>query len=125
MNQAGIELAQQNFIDGFPRMAAKIASDTDKTTTIYRRFDELSARNLLYIEAEIAELEAQQKRCDLEDLKLGDQKIVDSHSDWRQVERYATEKNHDGQPVWPREAKKMELAVKIRQKLKEYCKQVH
>jgi len=37
-------------------------------TTIYRRFDQLSARNLLFLEAEFAEFDAQQNKCDVDDL---------------------------------------------------------
>jgi hypothetical protein len=38
-------------IQGFPRVADKIAHDPDNTSTIFRRFDRLSARNLLFLEA--------------------------------------------------------------------------
>jgi hypothetical protein len=38
----------------------KLASDPDKTTTIFRRYDRLSSRSLLFLEAELAELEALQ-----------------------------------------------------------------
>lgn len=34
-----------------------MVSDRDKTAQIYKRFDWLSARNLLYLEGELAELE--------------------------------------------------------------------
>jgi len=62
MNPTALELgrARQKPIHGFPRVAAKIAHDCNKTTTIYRRFDRLSACNLLYLQAELAELEALQ-----------------------------------------------------------------
>jgi hypothetical protein len=42
---------------GFPRFAAFIAEDKDKSTTIYRRFERLAARTLLLMESELAELE--------------------------------------------------------------------
>jgi hypothetical protein len=44
----------------YPRFAAIIAEDKDKSSTIYRRFERLAARNILYLEAELAELEAKQ-----------------------------------------------------------------
>ena len=49
---------------GYPRFAAFISSDEDRSTTIYRRFERLSARNLLYLETELQELEATQDRLD-------------------------------------------------------------
>jgi len=72
MNQAGAELARLKPIDGFPLVADKITSDVDKTTTIYRRFDRLSARNLLLLQAELAELETLQNRYDANNLKKKD-----------------------------------------------------
>ena len=51
-------------IMGYPRFAAFIANDEDRSTTIYRRFERLSARNLLYLETELQELEASQDQLD-------------------------------------------------------------
>lgn len=47
-------------LSGFPSLVAFIASDRDRTTLIYKRFDELAARNLLYLQSELAKLQAQQ-----------------------------------------------------------------
>ena len=52
------------YVMGYPRYAAFIASDEDRSTTIYRRFERLSARNLLYLETELQELEASQDQLD-------------------------------------------------------------
>lgn len=49
--------------------AAFIASDEDRSTTIFRRFQRLSPRNLLYLESELAELEAEQDRLDEESIQ--------------------------------------------------------
>jgi hypothetical protein len=51
---------------GYPRFAAFIANDEDKSTTIYRRFERLAARNILFLESELAELEYKQDRLDYE-----------------------------------------------------------
>jgi hypothetical protein len=59
---------------GYPRFSAFVASDEDRSTTIFRRFQPLSARNLLYLESELSELEAEQDRLDEEskhDFDLG------------------------------------------------------
>ena len=52
------------YVMGYPRYSAFIASDEDRSTTIYRRFERLSARNLLYLETELQELEATQDQFD-------------------------------------------------------------
>ncbi|KUJ13202.1 uncharacterized protein LY89DRAFT_651306 [Mollisia scopiformis] len=115
-----IERARPNPINGFPRLASKIASDPDKTTTIYRRFDKLSARNLLYLEAEIAELETLQNQHDEADLKSADSTTISCHSDWRKFQRCAGEQDAHGEFVHLRQKEKMELALRIKHKLKEY-----
>jgi len=120
-----VEKARPKAINGFPRLAAKIASDPDKTTTIYRRFDRLSARNLLFLEAEIAELEALQDQYDDADSIYADNVTLNCHSDWRKFERYAGEKDGSGNFVQPRQNDRMELALKIKEKLKEYRKPFH
>ena len=122
MNQAEAELARLRPVDGFPKVADKIASDPDKTTTIYRRFDRLSARNLLLWQSELAQLEALQNRCDTEDLKKKDQITIDCHRDWVEFEKYGTITGDGSQSISqdPNQKEKMKLAMKIRAKLKEY-----
>lgn len=120
MNPGAAELARVKPINGFPRVADKIVSDIDKTTTIYRRFDRLSARNLLYLEAELAELEALQNKYDADDLRAQTQLVIESHSDWRKFEKHATARDGNGQPTRPEQAAKLQLALKIKDKLKEY-----
>ncbi|KAF4621892.1 hypothetical protein G7Y89_g14453 [Cudoniella acicularis] len=123
MNSQDIELSsgEGHPPNGFPSVAAKIASDIDKTTTIYRRFDRLSARNILLLQAEIAELEYEQDRYDAEDRKRGcDDVAMDSQSDWREFVRNSAAKDRYGKLLHPREREKMELSMKIRSKLKEY-----
>jgi hypothetical protein len=118
MSAGDIEAAQRNVActRGFALVASKINSDADKTTTIYRRFDELSARNLLFYQAELAELEEQQKRQDKEDSDAKDQASVECQSDWNKFAEAA--KSTD---VANRRGKeKMELALKIRERLEKY-----
>lgn len=50
---------------GYPRLAAYIDSDSD--TALFRRFGILSARNLLYLQAELTELEARLNALDKAD----------------------------------------------------------
>lgn len=107
--------------NGFAAVADKVAQDIDKTTTIYRRFDRLSARNILLLQAELAELEDQQDRYDLEDYRNEtDPVVINSRSDYREFIRNANEKNPQDEHVHPREAKRLQLVLDIRAKLKEY-----
>lgn len=56
----------------------------------------------------------------MEDLTAADQITIESHSNWRKFELYAKEKDQDGNPAKPARAKKMVLAVKIKERLKGY-----
>ncbi|KAH9905263.1 hypothetical protein F4778DRAFT_729210 [Xylariomycetidae sp. FL2044] len=110
-------------IDGFPQVASKYNENRDKTGTLYRRFDRLSARNLLFMEAELAELEALQDRYDEEDTRnRNDVRIMRSHSDWSRFEELALAMDDDGNLLNPDLAKRMALGLKIRAKLKDYHK---
>jgi hypothetical protein len=55
-------------LSGFPSLAHFIASDRDRTTLIFKRYDELAARNLLYLQSELAGLQGKQRAFDQEDL---------------------------------------------------------
>ncbi|KAI0021091.1 hypothetical protein F4780DRAFT_298916 [Xylariomycetidae sp. FL0641] len=122
MGTSGTKIPDREPIDGFPRVAYTINSiDNDKTATIYRRFDRLSARNLLLMEAEIAELEALLDRYDNEDLQRRyDHKVMNSHADWAHFEQLAGAKTNTDEYTNPDQAKRMALCLKIRGKLKEY-----
>ncbi|KFY32813.1 hypothetical protein V495_08702, partial [Pseudogymnoascus sp. VKM F-4514 (FW-929)] len=119
MNQGYSQAAEQP-LNGFPRVARKLNSDPDKTTTIFRRFDRLSARNLLLLEAELAELEARQDCLDEEDRKSLSEEVRRCHADWNTFEGFAMGRDSNGDPTNPGQAEKLDLALKIREKLKEY-----
>ncbi|RYP92033.1 hypothetical protein DL770_001888 [Monosporascus sp. CRB-9-2] len=105
----------QQPMHGFPRVAYKIARDADKTGTIYRRFDRLASRNLLLLEAEIAELEGRQDEYDYEDRdRPNHPRVQESRSDWKTFEELANGARQ------PNEVERMELAMTIRGKLREY-----
>ncbi|KAK5654077.1 hypothetical protein OQA88_7757 [Cercophora sp. LCS_1] len=55
-------------VDGFARYAAFIAGDHDKSLAVYKRFDRLAHRVLIYYVARLSELEAELARLDQEDL---------------------------------------------------------
>jgi len=55
---------QPRYLKGYPSLAAFIASDPDHTSAIFKRFRRLGARDLLHLQSEIAELQAQQDALD-------------------------------------------------------------
>lgn len=57
----------QVYIDGFPALAAFIASDSDRSTFLYKRFDRLASRNLLILQNDLAEMQSQLDAFDRED----------------------------------------------------------
>jgi len=54
-------------VNGFPRVTDFIMSDPDHLVSVFKRFDALTVRNLLRLEARVAALEALQQRLDDED----------------------------------------------------------
>jgi hypothetical protein len=110
MAQRDIEMQQQTvYINGYPSLAAFIASDSDHSTAIYRYYHRLAARNLLYLEAELFQLEKRQDELDDEDLR-GDLTAKHYARDW------LTLNSNDH----PRCKVRQELSIKIREKIKEY-----
>ena len=109
------DMAEIRYVKGYPSLAAFIASDRDKSTAIYRRFDRLSARNLLYMQSELVELEAKQDAFDAEDSQ-GTLEAKDSARNWQTLNKRATETGST------REKERLEVVRDIRKTLKEYRK---
>ncbi|MCJ1382292.1 hypothetical protein MMC17_005405 [Xylographa soralifera] len=100
--------------NGFPTVAHFITQDQDNTSTIYRRFDSLSARSLLYLQSYLQRLEADQTTLDDEVLKTYDRDSKDAASSWEAFEDFARDGLHD------LEKRRMELAKEIKTALREY-----
>lgn len=81
------------YVKGYPSLAAFISSDRDKITAIYRRFDQLSARNLLYLQNDLVELEARQGKYDAEDRQRTTGERASSR-DWEILMNKASESNN-------------------------------
>lgn len=103
----------KNYIKGYSSLAAFIASDSYNSTAIYRRFTRLSARNLLHLQSDLMELEARQDVLDEEDLQGSTLEKV-SARDWQVRKQRATEASN------AREKERLEVALDIRCKLREY-----
>jgi hypothetical protein len=105
--------AKSNII-GYPSLATFIASDEDRSTAIYRRFNRLAARNLLYLQSELAELEARLDHFDEEDYLHGSREEKYVLGNWPEFKAKADDANNT------RERERMKLVMEIREKIKEY-----
>jgi hypothetical protein len=115
-----MDFLEASYVTGYASLAAFIAKEPDHSTAIYHRFDELSARNLLYMQSELSELKAKQAEFDQDDLRLWKQdvkgiEVQKRASDWKVLEDEARSGN-------PKAQERMQLIFDIRSKLKEYRK---
>jgi hypothetical protein len=100
---------------GFPLLAERIALNPDCETFIFRRFDRLSARNLLHLESKLAYLEYKLDKADEQAFGSPDNETCRSIRAWEAFEELAQD------PARP-EHRRMQLAEQIRETLKEYRK---
>jgi hypothetical protein len=97
-------------LHGYPTFAAFVTRDQD--AAIYRKFESLSARNLLYLQSEIHELQGQLEELDDADAKSSSFEVEGVARAWH---HYSAEMNTHAR-------KHRELQEKIRVKIKEYRK---
>ena len=105
---------QSRYITGYPSLAAFIARDPDKSTAIYRRFDRLSARNLLCLQSELVELEARQDQLDAAYRARSTEEQAGARN-WKLVNESA--KSDEGTEE---DRERVKIAREIRRRLKEY-----
>lgn len=102
------------YLNGFSTFAAYITSDSE--LAIYRKFDFLSARNLLYLQSELIALEAELKEFDAHDLKeekKENMNVMLSSRCWEIFEKRARDSNRA-------ESERMRVILRIRVLMKEY-----
>jgi hypothetical protein len=110
--QTDVELGRREpFINGYPSAADFIAGDPDGTFSIYNSFHRLSSRNLLYLEAELFELQKRQDDMDIRDSR-GDPDTLQCFRSWSKL----------SSSLDPCQAERVNLIMNIRSKLKEYRK---
>jgi hypothetical protein len=109
-----VELGQQRpertFINGFPSAAEFIASDPDHSLAIFHGFHRLSSRNLLYLEAELLELQKQQDDLDIRDSLSQNPDTLQCFRSWKKLDKSTD----------PAQVERKELITKIRTKSKDY-----
>ena len=97
---------------GYPKLAAKI--EIHPESAIYRRFGALNAQNLLYFQAELADLEDK-----LQDQQVQDHRGIGSKplyaKNWYLLQDSAV----DG------DTEQLDLVIKVRETLKEYSEYAH
>ena len=116
LSRSDIELAalKKEYPNGFASFAEFIASDSDNTSTIYRRFNRLTARILLYLQAKLRNLETIQDSLDEEVLHSSDKKIKGATTSWEEFELLAKTRES--------EKKRMAVAEEIERAVKSYRK---
>ena len=96
--------------EAYPSFANFIASDPE--LSVFRRFDSLSSRNLLYLQSELLDLQAQIAEFDQEDYNEKNGNVILSAKCWETFAVRAEEH--------PRENERMETIRRIRVVMKEY-----
>lgn len=109
-----LELAppKTEYPNGFASVAAFIAKDRDNTTTIYRRFDRIAARNLLHLQSKLQKLERVQDQLDAEVLRTTEENAKRAATSWEDFEDLAK--------TGENEKKRMETAEEIQKAMKAY-----
>lgn len=68
---------------GYPSLADMISQQDEKNNVaIYRHYDDLGARNILYLQAELAELRVLQSKYHQEDAAIGQIKAKERVRNW-------------------------------------------
>lgn len=98
---------------GFPLLAGRMALGPDYETFIFRRYDRLSARNLLHLESRLAYLEWKLAQADREAAASRDNEVLRAVRVWEAFEEHARD------PSRP-ECARMKLAEQVGEALKEY-----
>lgn len=93
---------------GYPKLAAKIAVQPE--AAIYRRFGALNAQNLLYLQAELVDLEE----------RLKDQQGLDNNDSTGTKSKYAKNWFSLQDSAVDGDTEQLDLVMKIREVLKEY-----
>lgn len=100
--------------EGFAEVARWIALDSDNETFIYRKFDELAARNLLYQQSELLVRQKQLNEMDRYDASSEDMDLKDTSRTWEMLKRRNDIGNEETRVH-------RDLIVQLRARLKEYC----
>ncbi|EON62136.1 hypothetical protein W97_01355 [Coniosporium apollinis CBS 100218] len=101
-------------LDGYPSLSRFIASDPDRTALVFKRFDRLAVRSLLYLQSELEDLQVQQDEYDRIDAndQSDDLSSKQCARNWQEFKKKAQTDQ--------KQKERMELVMKIRVTMKEY-----
>ena len=113
-----VQPPERHFLTGFPSLAAFMSCNPNCESFIFKRFDRLAARNLLYLQGELACLDEQLTYFDEKD-KTGpcDIEARECARSWEDFERIKEQSE--------KQRKRWDLVMKIREKLREYRETPH
>jgi hypothetical protein len=101
--------------DGYPSLAAWIAHDHDNESFVFRKFDKLSARNLLNLQSQLISIESQIDRLDDTMRRTNDPEVLVSLVRWETYEERARDKKNIEHEKW-------QLEIELKNIIKEYRK---
>ena len=107
-----------SYVEGYHDFSEFIA--TDAKLSIYRRYDSLAARNLLYLEAELQLLECQLAEYDEEDLEILREGSNEEKSDIEAASRNWENLLEQANQNDSRAAERLVLIRKLRLMMKDY-----
>lgn len=102
-----------NVRDGYPALAAWIGRDPDGETLVFRRFRNLSARNLLHLQSELIQLEQEINDLDDKARRSTDLDARQASRRWETLTQLAAD------PTRP-EKERLEKVTELSAKIKEY-----
>jgi len=105
---------ESKVVKGYPSFSNFIVSD--RSLAVYHRFDRLSARNLLFLQSQLASLQARQDQFDREDC-AAERNEQECRKNWDLFQQRATD---PADPHHARESERMKLVVDIRSLLRDY-----
>lgn len=124
-----------DYVSGFGSLASFMASDADDSPLVFRRFDKLAARDLIYYQSQLSQLQAELDELDIQDRNDIDNQedgreehrdlIRDCAQDWKLFENAAAHPISTAQEPatgtsYASRKMRMDLSMKIRSTLKDY-----
>lgn len=102
---------------GYATVASAIAQDPDKETYIFRRFDILTARNLLNLQGELIALQSELQELDAEAASNPDVAVQLSMRSWKGLEASAQDSQT---PNGTRKQRRLAIARELEVTLRKY-----
>jgi hypothetical protein len=98
---------------GFAALSSWIVSDRDQELLVFRKFGEISARNLLYLQSELLSIEARLKAWDKKVQSSNNTSLEEVAETWEMTIEQANAGNPEAKEL-------LELMNQLRAKIKEY-----